>query len=313
MTAYHVQQGVRHVKRLFAFLTLVVLTMMVSGCGGGKEGGDAVTKLRFSGIPDRDKEKLTKQYSVVTDYLKGELGIDVEFVVASDYTAAVTALAANKLDLVWLGGVTSVQAEQRTDGDVTFVTTRDTDLQFKSYFIANVSLGQAKVTDLADLKEVMGNHTFTFGSKNSTSGHIMPRHFLAQAGIIPETDVKDGPKYQLQGGHSATLEAVASGSVDMGALNYTVWEKADDATRAKAPIVYETPPYVDYCMVAHNRIGNEIIGKIRQAFVQLDSTNPDHAKVLEAFSAKKFVAAKSSDWDGIRAVLAQDAVKKILQ
>ena len=178
-------------RRSFKSMALPAVALMLgtmlatlTGCGSG--GGDStVTTLRFSGIPDQDKEKLTKQYQVVTDYLKGELGIDVEFKVASDYTAAVTALAANKLDLVWLGGVTSVQAEQRTDGDVTFVTTRDTDLKFKSYFIAHKSTGIEKADSLEDLADALGKHSFTFGSKSSTSGHIMPRHFMTQAGLIP--------------------------------------------------------------------------------------------------------------------------------
>jgi len=302
-------------------ITLLLVLGLLTGCGGGdtndgdgSSGSASVEKLRFSGIPDRDKDKITKQYSVVTDYLSGELGIPVEFVHASDYTAAVTSLAANKVDLVWLGGATSVQAEERTDGEVTFVATRKDDLTFQSYFIANASLGIEPVDDLAELAAELADHTFTFGSKSSTSGHIMPRHFMNEAGIFPEEeDVKGGPKYQLQGGHSATLEAVASGAVDFGALNYKVWEGASDATKEKAPVVYETPPYVDYCMVAHNRIGQDLIGKIREAFVKLDASNPDHAPVLEAFGAETFVAAKPEDWDGIRSVLASAAVKKILQ
>ncbi len=302
-----------NLRRIPLSIVIGLLSLIVVACGGNGGGGGEVTKLRFSGIPDQDKQKLISQYSVVTDYLEKQLGIDVEFVVATDYTAAVTSLASNKLDLVWLGGVTSVQAEQRTDGDVTFVTCRDSDLQFKSYFIANQSLGLSKVSKLEDLKTALAEHSFTFGSKNSTSGHIMPRFFLTQAGITPETDIDGGPKYQLRGGHSATLDAVASGSVDLGALNYKVWEQADSAKKTQAPVVYETPPYVDYCMVAHNRLGSEIISKVADAFTSLDASNPEHAKVLEAFAAEKFVKANPADWDGIRDVLATPAVKEAMK
>lgn len=301
-----------NLRKLSLMLLFGFLSLVFAACGGGDSDG-TVTKLRFSGIPDENKDELISRYSVVTDFLAKELGIDVEFIVMTDYTAAVTSLASNKVDLVWLGGVTSVQAEQRTDGDVTFVACRDTDLQFKSYFIAHESLGLSKVSKLEDLKPALGENSFTFGSKNSTSGHIMPRFFMTQAGINPETDIEGGPKYQLRGGHSATLEAVASGSVGLGALNYTVWDKADSAKKTSAPVVYETPPYVDYCMVAHNRLGDEIIGKIADAFASLENSNPEHAEVLAAFSAEKFVKANPADWDGIRDVLATPAVQEAMK
>ena len=293
------------------FGALWLLVWVTASCGASDPGPAAT--LRFSGIPDSDKEKLQQQYEVVTSYLSDEIGMPVEFVFASDYTAAVTALAANKVDLVWLGGVTSVQAEEQTGGEVTFVATRVSDLEFQSYFIANASLGLEPVDSLEDLKTVLGEHTFTFGSKSSTSGHIMPRYFMTQAGISPEDDTKGGAKFQLQGGHSATLRVVANGSTDIGALNYKTWLGTGAATKAKAPVIYETPPYVDYCMVAHNRLGADRIAAIRRAFTSLDPTVPEHAEVLEAFEAAKFVAAESEDWDGIRKVLADPAVRSAMR
>ena len=51
------------------------------------------------------------------------------------------------------------------------------DLAFKSYFIANVSTGLEASEDfpaaIADLK-------FTYGSSSSTSGCIMPSHFIIE-------------------------------------------------------------------------------------------------------------------------------------
>jgi phosphonate transport system substrate-binding protein len=293
-----------------------------------KESSAASTPrtLRFSGIPDSDKEKLTREYQAVADWLAAELGMPVEYVHAPDYTGAVTALAADKVDFVWLGGVTAVEAETATGGQAIFLATRDTDLKFKSYFIANrahvdsgrfqelAELAPRPLSDLAALKPALKQSTFTFGSKSSTSGHIMPRHFLEspEVGISPETDFAQPAGYQLQGGHSATLAAVASGAVDVGVLNYTNWEKADAEQKAKAPLIYVSPEYVDYCMVAHARIGNELAEKLRTAFAGLDASDPADKAVLEAFSAERFVKADPADWDGIRAVLASAKERGVL-
>lgn len=277
----------------------------------------ATRTLRFSGIPDSDKEKLTREYKAVADWLSAEIGMPVEYVHAPDYTGAVIALASNKIDFAWLGGVTAVEAEEQTGGQTIMLATRDTDLKFKSYFIANrahvdsgrfqerTDLTPQSLAELAALKPALAQGTFTFGSKSSTSGHIMPRHFLEspEVGIDPERDFSQPAGYQLQGGHSATLAAVAGGAVDVGVLNYTNWEKADAEQKAKAPLIYVSPEYVDYCMVAHARIGDEMAEKLRAAFAGLDASQPADKAVLDAFSAKTFVKADPKDWDGIRAVL----------
>ena len=279
--------------------------------------------LRFSGIPDADKDKLTKQFGPVAEYLSKKLGLKVEYVHAPDYVGSVTALAANKIDLAWFGGVTAVQAEERTKGEVTFVAARENDLKFKSYFIANKALvesGKLKKAasldfDTVDALKALGpafkGLSFTFGDKSSTSGHFMPRHFLETAGLDPEASFKGKPGFQLQGGHSATLRAVASGAFDLGVLNYTNWEKADDESKANAPVVYVTPAFVDYCFVAHKRIGPELTEAIRKALLELDPKNPEHKPVLDAFSAPRFVAADPKMWDEMRAVMASAAKKGV--
>ncbi|MHC4840446.1 MAG: phosphate/phosphite/phosphonate ABC transporter substrate-binding protein [Planctomycetota bacterium] len=288
---------------LFAVALMLTVTACTSNNNSSNSAGDGTTPqvLRFSGIPDADKEKLTKQYEVVTAYLTNELGVTVEYVHVPDYTAAVTALAANKVDLVWLGGVTSVEAETRTDGEARLLCNRESDLKFKSYFIAQKDLGIGKRGSLKDIPNAK-DLTFTFGSKLSTSGHIMPRHFLTEAGMVPEDTFKT-VGWQASGGHSATLKAVQTGTTQVGALNYKTYDKAKAAGEAdNTEIIFETPAYVDYCMVGHKRLGG-LNDKIIEAFTKLSKSDPEQAEVLEAFQGNKFVKANPKDWDGIRAVL----------
>jgi phosphonate transport system substrate-binding protein len=295
-------------KRILWLMIAVAGVFAVASCGGGNNtggngtggGNGNVAKLRFTGIPDADKEKLTKQYEVVTAYLSKELGVEVEYVHVPDYSGAVNSLAANKVDLVWLGGVTGVQAEERTKGEAVFIACRESDKQFKSYFIARKELGIGKIDKLEDIPSP-GDRTFTFGSKSSTSGHIMPRHFLTEAGMKPEDTFKS-VGYQLKGGHSATLRAVQTGQTDIGALNFKTYDGASDSDKDNTEIIYTTPTYVDYVMVGHKRLG-DLNDKIAEAFAKLDPSNADQKKVLDAFSAKKFVKADPAWWDGIRDVL----------
>ncbi|MCB1958796.1 MAG: phosphate/phosphite/phosphonate ABC transporter substrate-binding protein, partial [Rhodocyclaceae bacterium] len=175
--------------------------------------------------------------------LEARLGAPVEYVPVTDYGAAVQALVAGKVDFAWLGGFTHVQA--RTMADVVPLVMRDIDREFHSVFIANVDSGVAQIADLK-------GKTFAFGSKSSTSGHLMPRHFLIQEhGIDPDRDFDGAPVYS--GAHDATAVMVASGKVDAGALNEQVWDRVlaeGTIDPAKVVVIWTTPAFVDYTWTA---------------------------------------------------------------
>jgi phosphonate transport system substrate-binding protein len=278
---------------------LLLLPLLLSAaCGGDSNAADAApTVIRVSAIPDFNKTTVAETAKDLCDYLTKEVGIEVRFEPSNDYTACVNGFVANKLDLVWFGGVTAVEADEAANGKAVFVATRDIDLQFKTYFIANkkaLDEGRVRKVDrLEDLKPLLKNLTFTFGDKKSTSGHIMPRHFLVQAGIDPERDFRSPAAYRPSGGHQATMQAVANGEVDLGALNYSYYDgKGTPAEKAGAPIVWTTPAYVDYCWVGHARLGAGVLDKLRAAMSKLDPARPGHQKILAAWGAGRFVAAE---------------------
>jgi len=263
-------------------------------------------ELRFSVIPDFNKATLADNCKLIETVLTKKLGIPVHFDASADYTMAVNGLVSNKLDFVWLGGKTTVDAIDAGKGEVNVLATRDIDLHFKTYFIANqksIEAGKVKpLKDLAELKAIAKDLTFTFGDKNSTSGHLMPRFFLTQAGIDPNKSFQGEAGYQASGGHASTLKAVASGAADLGALNFAYYDGAKPDEKATAPIVYTTPEYVDYAWVGHNRMGKELMKKITDAFTMLDAKVPEEKAILDAWKCKKFEAAKNSQWDSIRKV-----------
>ena len=282
---------------------LVAALCVLPSCGS--DAGAAPSVIRVSGIPDSKGTQIDALARAVEGYLGKELGMKVEYINATKYDAAVTMMGANKIDLGWFGGVTGVDAVDACEGKARMIATREKDLKFKTYFIANKAVVDAgkvgRVTSLEELKPMLKDLSFTFGSMRSTSGHIMPRHFMAAAGIDADKDTKGGAKNEMN--HDATLDAVADGRVDVGALNFTNYEVASDEKKQKAVKIYETPPYVDYCMVARESLGDELIGKIQAAFTKLDASNPEHKAMLDAFKAKKFVAAESSQWQMIRDVV----------
>ena len=250
--------------------------------------------LRVSAIPDEAPTELQRKFKPLGDYLKKETGLDVQFVPVTDYAAVVEGLATNKLDLAWLGGFTYVQAKLRTGGGAVPIVQRAEDAKFTSRFIVPTT---STAKTLADLK----GKTFAFGSPSSTSGHLMPRYFLQQAGIEPERDFKS---VAFSGAHDATVAFVAAGRADAGVLNASVLDKlveSKNPNAEKVRVLSVTPPYFDYNWTVRPGLDPALTKKLTDAFLKLDPARPEMKEIMDLQRASKFVATQTANYDGIEA------------
>ena len=267
---------------------LVLIGLLLCLGTAAVDAGEIPATLRMSAIPDENPTELMRIYAPFAEYLQSQIGIPVQFTPVVDYAATVEGMAANKLDLVWFGGLTHVQARIRTGNTAYAVAMREEDLRFKSVFVTNP---KANVKSLEELK----GKTFAFGSAGSTSGHTMPRFFLLKAGIVPEQAFS---KFSYSGAHDATAIWVQSGRVDAGALNMAVWEKLVETKKVDTSQVFvfwTTPPYVDYNWTVRGDLDKGLVQKIQQAFLKLDRSNPEQAKLLDLHRATRYVAVESED------------------
>lgn len=262
----------------------------------------ALKEIRISAIPDENPQEMLRIYQPFADYLSKEIGMPVKFTPVVDYAGTVEGLAANRLEMVWYGGLTSVQAARQAKGARRIIMRKE-DAQFKSHFVTR------KETGIKDLKGLKGK-TFAFGSVSSTSGHLMPRYFLIKGGINPE---KDFSKFSFSGAHDATVAWVEAGQVDAGALNFLVWDKLVETKKvdtSKVVIFWTTPAYVDYVWTVRAGVDKGTVEKISKAFLKLDYNKPDDKKLLDLHRTKGYIAAKDSDWKSIEdAALAAGLLK----
>jgi phosphonate transport system substrate-binding protein len=248
--------------------------------------------LRVSAIPDEAPTELQRKFKPLGEYLQKATGMTVQFTPVTDYAAVVEGLAAGKIDLAWLGGFTFVQAKLRTQGQATPIVQRAEDEKFTSKFIVPVD---SPVKSLAELK----GKTFAFGSPSSTSGHLMPRHFLARDGIEPDRDFKT---VAFSGAHDATVAFVAAGRAEAGVLNASVLDKlveSGNPNAAKVRVLATTPPYYDYNWTVRPGLDAALAKKLTDAFLALDAANPEHKEILALQRATKFIPTQASNYDGI--------------
>jgi len=268
-----------------AFLAAVTLFSGVS---------QAQQVLRVTTIPEEAATEQMRKFGPLTKYLERTVGMKVTFVPVNDYPAAVEALVNKQVDLVWFGGFTYVQAQIRSGGKIVPIAQREEDTKFRSVFITQKNSG---ITKLADLK----GKQVSFGSASSTSGHLMPRSFLLEAGIDPDRDFK---RVAYSGAHDATIASVVSGRVDAAALDITVWNKFvkdKKVDTSKVDVFFTTPPYFNYNWSVNADMPVALREKITQALLALDMSTPEGKEILTLNRASKYIPTKPDNYKGLEA------------
>ncbi|HSM20765.1 MAG TPA: putative selenate ABC transporter substrate-binding protein [Rubrivivax sp.] len=250
--------------------------------------------FRVTTIPEEAATEQVRKFMPLATYLESALGVKVEFTPVSDYPAAVETLVNKKVDLVWFGGFTHVQANLRSGGKIVPLAQREEDTRFQSVFIAKTDSG---IKSLDDMK----GKQVSFGSQSSTSGHLMPRSFLLQAGIDPEKDFR---RIAYSGAHDATIASVVSGKVDAAALDITVWRKFVNENRVDTQAVdvfYTTPPYFNYNWSVHADMPQAMQDRVKAALLALDPAKPEHAEILRLNRATRYIATTPENYKGLEA------------
>lgn len=246
----------------------------------------------FTAIPDQDETRLTERFGRVATYLSEQLGTEVRYIPVKSYPAAVAAFRNNQVQLAWFGGLTGVQARNLVPGSEAIAQGAE-DTAFKSYVIAHTSTG-LKPGDA--FPEGIAGKSFTFGSKGSTSGRLMPEFYIRQHfNKAPEAIFS---RVGFSGDHSRTLALVQSGAYEIGVLNYTVWDdelKQGRVDTSKVQVIWTTPSYPDYQWSIRGDVdaswGAGFKQKVQRAL--LDMKAPE---LLQAFPRSAFVPAQNSDY-----------------
>ncbi len=252
-------------------------------------------KFIIGGIPDQNTSTLDERFTNLALHIAATTGLEVEYLPSTDYSALVTGFERNEVHLGWFGGLTGVQARTRVENSEA-IAQRPRDEKFESVFIVNKEFD---VTTLEDLKGL----SFTFGSESSTSGHLMPRHFMMEAGIDPDTELNGKPNYS--GSHDTTWTLVESGAFNAGALNIAVWESAVAENKVdleKVDVFYTTPHYFDYNWTIGDVdaiYGEGTKAKVKEALLSFGEAYPE---AMAAFHDDKFIESNDSNYDAILSV-----------
>ncbi len=272
----------------FKLLAALFAALLLSACNEPHTG-----TFVFTAIPDQDESQLEKRFGVVALYLEEKLGVPVKYVPVKSYAAAVTAFRNNEVQMAWFGGLSGVQARRLVPGSQAIAQGLE-DPDFKSYFIANTSTGLTQSDTLPEA--FIDQPSFTFGSKGSTSGRLMPEFYLRETFNQAPDQLFD--KVGFSGDHSATIALVQSGAYATGAVNYKVWERELEEGKidtSKVQLIWETPGYPDYHWTVrgdlNDKFGDGFSQRVTEALLAIDDP-----VLLNAFPREKFIPASNDDF-----------------
>lgn len=257
--------------------------------------GTAGKPFVFTAIPDEDETRLRQRFTRVAQYLEKKLGTAVRYIPVKSYAAAVAAFKNNQVQMAWFGGLSGVRARLAVPGSRAVAQGYE-DRSFVTYFIAHHTTG---LREGKDFPRGMAGMTFTFGSKGSTSGRLMPEfHIRKNLGKSPSRAFRT---VGFSGDHSRTLALVQAGTYQVGALNFKVWENEVNAGRvdpSKVRVIWKTPPYPDYQWTVRGglerRFGAGFVKKVTRALLEMKEPG-----LLAAFPRTGFVPASNSDYQPI--------------
>ena len=269
-----------HIRLTAAAGGLAVAALMAAGAARAAE------PLRIGMVPDAGATQVSvEDKAPLQAYLERALGRPVQLIIPTNYNATVEGIGNGSLDVAYFGGLTYVKAHARY-GAVPLVQ-RDIDRQFHALFITRAGSG------VSDLRSLRGR-TFCFGDINSTSGHLYPVLTMKQAGITPGRDLKS---IRYTGSHPATVQAVAAGACDAGAVDETVYRSllaAGKPPGARLKVVHTTRPFADYVWAARKDLKPADREAFAGALLGLRAGRDD--KVLGILRGARFQRADDAEY-----------------
>ena len=252
----------------------------------------------FTAIPDQDESALKSRFNKIAAYLSDRLKITVKYIPVKSYSAAVTAFRNDQVQLAWFGGLSGVRARRLVAGSQAIAQGAE-DKSFTNYFIAHSS---TEIKASKSFPKSIAGKTFTFGSKGSTSGRLMPEYHIRRH--FNKSPSKIFKRVGFSGNHSRTIALVQSGAFQVGAVNSAVWNKELKSGKidiTKISKIWTTPEYPNYNWSirgdVESKYGAGFINKVKKALLNMKDPN-----LLKQFPRSSFIPATNGDYSPIVSV-----------
>ena len=236
-------------------------------------------------------------------------GLELDWVLYSDYDALVKAFVNREIDLAWNGPLAYVKIRRQLNDPCQVVAMRDVDVNFTTHFIVSST---SHIQTLRDLK----GKRVALGSRRSVQAGLLAYYFLQQAGIDPERDLAACTFYDERRSSTASderdvIEQVCKGNYDAGAVcqrTLEVMQASGSLDPDSLRRIWSSPGYSHCCFTAHSNMDQDLAQRITQAFVSITAASPAGKAVLNGEACAAFVPGQLDGWDTLEKAAEQEGL-----
>lgn len=251
-------------------------------------GANDARPLVFGSVAMDIPAAMHKRLKPLTEYLSEQLGRPVTLALSPNMASAIDRLATGEVDLAYLTPVAYLEANRKGRAQVLVKTLTQGRGSFQLMLVAREDSG---IHTPADLR----GRSFAFGD---------PKALLQKAVVrAASLSLEDFAETAYLGHYDNIARGVQIGDFDGGILK-------DTTAMAWQPkglrIIYRSEPLPPYNIAVRGGLPEADAEALREAFLSLDATVPEHAPIIRALSGKYTGFAQTSDaeYDVVRTLVA---------
>ncbi|HEY9001718.1 MAG TPA: phosphate/phosphite/phosphonate ABC transporter substrate-binding protein [Mucilaginibacter sp.] len=293
-------------KANIAFVLLLMTCLAFLGCRNkaALDANGVPGKLVFAMYQGDNPGQTKSAMEPLRLYLQKKLGMDVEFIYTTDYSAVIEAMRSKKVHIANLTPFAYIIATRQPG--FTPIATLGLNGKPTTYHSIIMTNPQTGLKTMADVKARAKNLTLCFADPASTSGHLVPRAYLNSIGLNPDVAFKQAI---FAGNHAASILSVTSGKIDLGCtsgdLSLDKLIREGIVKREEAVILWTSPPIANDVITVRSDLNKDFIKKMQDAFLSVAHDDfaalYPYAKLYYPNATQiSYVAAPDSQYNGLR-------------
>lgn len=236
-------------------------------------------------------------------------GIDLDWVLYSNWDALVDAFVRREIDLAWNGPLAYVKIKRRLEEPCRVVAMRDIDVDLVTHFITQPNSTILTVEDLP-------GKSFALARRSSVEAGLLAYHYLKEVGLDPVRDLArftffDERQPNSRPDQTDVVELVRKGEYDAGAVSSTILDRME-ADGSLAPgdvrIFWSSPGYSHCCFTAQGDLDRELSEQVTRAFVSMDYRDPLGKTAMDAEGCKAFLHGTTEGWETLEKVALEEGL-----